>query len=52
VYYEPYRRHLDVYYFPVVVGPRIVYRPHYYWNGRLFFGFEAGTPRFFFSIGF
>ena len=50
VFHAPYRRWLDVYYFPVAVGPRIVYEPHYYCDGPLYYGVEAGTPRFYFSI--
>jgi hypothetical protein len=52
VYYKPSHRYLDVYYFPVRVGGALVYRPYYYCDGRLFFGIEGGSPRFFLRFGF
>lgn len=52
VYYQPYGVDLDVYYFPVQMGTRVVYQPYYYYDNELFFTSVSGQPRFYFQLRF
>ncbi len=52
VLYGPRGIGLDVYYFPVRVGARVLYQPYYYLDGELFFSNAGGHPRFYFQLGF
>ncbi len=52
VHYGPRGIGLDLYYFPVQLGARVVYQPYYYLDGELFFTNIGGQPRFYIQLGF
>jgi hypothetical protein len=52
VFYAPYGADLDLYYFPVWVGGRCLYEPHYYYGNQLMFSVGDGGPHFFLRMGF
>lgn len=49
-YYAPHHHFHTVYRFPVVVGPRVVYRPYTYCNDGLFIGSSVALPRLSVSV--